>query len=483
MNVPLRSTVARGLSWSFLNAMVSRLGTLVSGIVLARILLPEDYGVFAVALVTMTALLSINELGVSLPLLRWDEARARAAAPTVATLCLVSSSVLFVSCLVLAPAFAALMNAPQATPLLRVLAVSVLLDAVTTVPNAWLTRGFRQRRRMGIDMVAFAASTTVALLLATVGDAGAWSLVLAYLVANLVTAVAMVGGDPTALRPGLDRTHLRAVLSFGLPLAGASAVNFAVLNVDYLIVGVVLGPVALGYYLLAFNLSSFPVNVISAATRRVSTAGFAALAPGREGAGAAFAGALRLVLTVAGPLCAVLAALAGPVVGVVYGEKWLPAAPALAFLVVLGLFRVLSDLAYDYLVAAGAGRASVLLQSLWLVVLVPVVWWSAGAGGFYGVAAGHAAVSVLLMAPATLVALSSADVPVGRTLRLALRPAVASLAAFAAAAVTVQLVDQPLGQLLLGTLAAGSAALLVLLPMRRELASTLALLRPDAAAV
>ena len=57
--------VGRGLGWSFLNNVVSRLGTRPSGIVLARLLAPADFGVFAVALVVLDAGLSMNELGVA----------------------------------------------------------------------------------------------------------------------------------------------------------------------------------------------------------------------------------------------------------------------------------------------------------------------------------------------------------------------------------------------------------------------------------
>src|SRR4029453_10368021 len=83
----LGTLVRKGLGWSFLNTVVGRVGTVLVGIVLARLLTPADYGVFAVALVALNALLSMNELGVSLAIVRWPGAldRLGPTGPTLAT--------------------------------------------------------------------------------------------------------------------------------------------------------------------------------------------------------------------------------------------------------------------------------------------------------------------------------------------------------------------------------------------------------------
>lgn len=84
------------------------------------------------------------------------------------------------------------------------------------------------------------------------------------------------------------------------------------------------------------------------------------------------------------PLCVLLAALAGPIVELVYGERWLPAAAALPWLMGLGLVRIGCELAYDCLVAIGHRRSLIGVQGLWLAVLVPVLVAGAGAGGIEG---------------------------------------------------------------------------------------------------
>src|SRR6478752_5272258 len=76
---------SRAFGWSFGNTVAARLGTLAIGIALARVLGPEEFGIFAIATVALLAVLSFNELGVSLAVIRWRD-DPRTVAPTINTI-------------------------------------------------------------------------------------------------------------------------------------------------------------------------------------------------------------------------------------------------------------------------------------------------------------------------------------------------------------------------------------------------------------
>ena len=116
------SRAGRALGLNLVNTMVSRLGTLAIGIALARILGPEEFGTFAVALLALLAVLSFSELGVSLAIVRWPGS-PREIAPTVATISMLSSIVFCVVSVAAAPWFCEVMGAPDATSVVRVLAL------------------------------------------------------------------------------------------------------------------------------------------------------------------------------------------------------------------------------------------------------------------------------------------------------------------------------------------------------------------------
>ncbi|MBT2409890.1 oligosaccharide flippase family protein [Streptomyces sp. ISL-12] len=401
--------VRSAAGWSLANTMVMRLGNFATGIVLARFALgPAEWGVYGIAQTVLLVLLSANELGVSLAVVRWD-GDPRRFAPTVLTLATASSVLLYAGLFVTAPTVAGLLDSPDATGVLRVMCLCLVIDGVAQVPANFLTREFAQGKRMVIDALNFVLSTAVTLMLAFAGW-GAMSFAWGAVAGNVAALVGCAVAAPGTLRFGWDPEQARALLRFGLPLAGASLLALAVVNVDTMVVGSTLGGVSLGFYVLAFNMSGWPVRVISEAARRVSFAGFSRLAGSPGALADGFSRALGVLVAGTVPLCVLLGGLAAPVVELVYGSTWVPAAAALPWLMALGLIRIGCELAYDCLVAAGQRRSLILVQGLWVAALVPVLIAGARLDGIVGVAQGHVLVAAGLIVPVFLYALGRAGV-------------------------------------------------------------------------
>ncbi|MFJ3978126.1 oligosaccharide flippase family protein [Streptomyces sp. NPDC090021] len=460
--------VGSAAKWSLINTVVMRLGNFATGIILARYFLgPEAWGVYGIAQTVLLVLLSANELGVSLAIVRW-EGDPRRFAPTVLTLSAVSSCLLYAVLFATAPAVADVLGSPEASGVLRVMCLCVVLDGLSQVPAGFLTREFAQGRRMAVDALNFVLSTAVTLLLAVQGW-GAMSFAWGSVVGNVAALIGCCLAAPGTLRFGWDREQARALLKFGLPLAGASMLALGVVNVDTMVVGSTLDPLALGFYVLAFNISGWPVRIISEAARRVSFAGFSRLADSPQALATGFARALGVVTAATVPLCVLLAALAAPVIGLVYGERWLPAAGALPWLMALGLVRIGCELAYDCLVAIGRRRSLIGVQALWLVLLIPALVIGARGGGIVGVAQGHVVVAAAIVVPVFLLALHRGGIPLGTVARACAWP----LLGGAVMTAVLLVLERHLGDsvpALLATATAGTLCYAVcLLPARKTL--------------
>lgn len=412
--------VTKALGLSFLNTAVGRLGTVLTGILLAHILVPADFGAFAVALVALTALLSINELGVSIALVRWP-GNPRDIAPTVNTISMISSGVLYAICWFGAPEFADQLGSPGAAGVVRLLCGSVLIDGATAAAAQFVNREFRQGARLVVDFVNLGLTTGVTVAFALAGF-GPWSLAIGRLVGNGLSAVLLFRLVSLWPKLGFDRRYARELIRMGLPLAGASLLTVAMLNVDYVITGHVLGAVALGLYLQAFNLASWPVNMFSTVVRRVSLAAFARVQHDPEKRQEVLARLTGLLMAATLPVCALLGLLALPLVTTLYGREWQGATGALEFLVILGAVRVAGELGYDYLVALGYGRRTMWLQAGWFAALVVFLPIGARLDGIRGVGGAHAAVAVLLVLPAFAFAIRTTGVPIGVLARAIARP-------------------------------------------------------------
>ncbi len=401
---------SKALGWSFANTLVSRLGTLGIGIVLARILGPEAFGTYAVAFVALMAILSFNELGVSLAIVRWP-GDPKDIAPTVTTVSIATSALLCAVGFVLAPFYTAAMGDAGATPVVRLLLLTVLIDGAAASPAALLQRSFRQDKRMVIDQANVWIGAILSVVLAVVG-LGPMSLAVGRLAGSVVAGVMFVSYSPIPYRLGFDRAKLRPLLAFGLPLAGASIVFFAVGYADQLVVGGVLGSTALGFYVLATNLSSWPVNMFSQPLRSVAPAAFARLQHDPDQRSAVLRSLLGVLASATIPVCFFLAGSAAAVVRFVYGEVWEPAAVVLAWLAVLSVFRIFYELVYDYIVVLGFSRSILAIQLWWLIVLVPALVLGAHWAGLLGVGIAQVAVAALLVFPVYLWRLHTAGVSI-----------------------------------------------------------------------
>lgn len=394
---PASGRPATALAWSLGNTLAAKVGTLAIGVVIARLLGPEQFGTYAVAYVALLAVLSFNELGVSLAIVRWPE-DPRAIAGTVMVISLASSGVLAVLMVLGAPVFTSLMGDPGATPLVRLLALAVLVNGAVAVPAALLQRYFRQGRRTLADQVNVWLGAVVSLGLVLLG-VGPASLVLGRLAGSLGSAVVLVRHLPVRFSLRVDPDNLRPLLAFGLPLAAASIVVFAVGFVDQVVVGALLGPVALGYYVLAFNLASWPVHLLSQPLRMVAPALFARMQHDPALMSRSFGQVLRPLLAVAVPGCLALAAVAPDVVRLVYGEAWAPAGVVLRWLAVAAVVRIVGELCYDYLVVRSRSRLIMLTQVAWLVALVPALTLGVRLDGLRGAAVSQVVVGLLVVLP------------------------------------------------------------------------------------
>jgi O-antigen/teichoic acid export membrane protein len=462
--------VKRGLRWSFAGMSAVRLGTFLSGLVMARILSPVDFGIYTVGAVALLLTASINDIGIEPTLVRWPGSFDEVA-PTATTVVMASSVLIFATFWFAASPFAEFLNAPSGTDIVRLMSVGLIISGAFTVPSALNAREFRQHVRMigEIGGTAVTIGTTIALAVAGLGP---YSLAWGHILGNLTVGLVLFVGSPKRYRPGFDLKLARRLVLDGLPLAGALLLGIAILNVDYLVVGSVLGATALGFYLLAWNLSSWPINLFSAAINRVSVPAFARLQHDRDASSHAFTHSIRLVVAITLPFCVLLSALAEPAVRVLYGDNWNNAATPLRFLAGVAAVRAATLLATDLLVAGGSGRVTFGLQALWLAILTPALIVGAHLQGIGGVGAGHLLVALLDATPAFLVALHHRSVSSRQLAHATSRPILGAAVTGLVAATVTTLPVGDVAQLATGGLLGLGAYLVVVRPIWSPLVET-----------
>lgn len=449
----------RGLTWSLMGAFATKLGSLALGLVLARLLTPADFGIYAIALAVTAFAMHVNDAGIIAACVQW-RGKLDAMAPTGAAIAALTSIVIYGALWFSAPGIAALSGAHEATPVIRVLTLMIIVDGFTAVPVAAMMRKFEQDRLTKANMIGWVANTAVALPLAF-GGAGAYSFAAGQVAGSIVIAALVFRMVDLPLRFGFDKAIAKKLLRFGVPLATSLGIEAVLLNVDFIIVGNVLGVVAVGYYLLAFNVSNWVPGLIGTPVRYVSVPSFSRLA--EQNAEALALGVRRsvpLLVTAVLPIAVVMATLSDPLVELLYGDKWGPSAVALRYLMVLTVVRMLTSLAFDILTGLGATRFTVWLNAGWAVALLPALWIGTSVDGIRGTAIAHAVVALFVALPLAVLALRLAGVSLIPVLPALVRPTLGAAVAAAVIVLTDSVVN---AGSLVRLLVAGGAGLIVYL--------------------
>jgi lipopolysaccharide exporter len=459
----LAAKVRRGAFWSLANTALLKVASLLITAVVAHILNPRDFGVFTVAMTAYAIVSSVGELGVSSCLIRADLDIERLA-PTMVTVSWVTSALQAAAMYAFARPIASALGSADAAGPIRVMALVLIIVGLFAVPSAQLVRSFRQEKLFLAEAISFVFSTAVLILLARSGSgamAFAWSRVVGQLVSGLVLFFSVRRN----YRPGLVRSAFSMLWKFGVPLGSANVISFILLNTDYALIGHLLGAVALGIYVLAFNVASWPGALLGAMINNVSMPAFSRVKHDPQALGPAITDAVRAIALVVMPISALTMALAGPLVVTLYGAKWAASSSVLVILALYGAISIMCVLFSNILAGLGRSRLLFVVQLVWLVGLVPAMAVGVHVDGVVGAAVAHIVVLGPLVLPCYLVALKrTADVRLWALAR-AILPAllVAAAAAFAAVGAASQFAS-PLAQLITGAAAGGLIYLLATAP-------------------
>lgn len=365
--------------WSTLDLLIRQGFQFVVSVVLARLLTPSDFGL--IALLTFFTSLSIVFVqgGLATALIqRRDTSIEEESA--VFWLNLLASVVFGAVLLAIAPGIARLYEQPLLAPLMGVAAAQIVLSALGAVQGSLLSRELRfdQLMKTGIASSFISGAAGIAAALA---GWGVWALATQMIAAAAIgTATLWWVSDWRPILHFRPRT-LRRLFAFGSWLSLSSTLDVLYTQGFALLLGKIYGVSELGLYNRASSTQLLPSNVLSLVIARVALPLFSA----RSGDPVAVRRGVRLAIGISMllnlPLMLGLSLLARPVIGVLFGAQWLPAAPILSILALGGGLLPLHVINLQVLLAhGGSGRFFSIEAAKKLVGIVCIV-----VGSFFGI--------------------------------------------------------------------------------------------------
>jgi O-antigen/teichoic acid export membrane protein len=424
----LAGRAVRGTFWVMLTfGLLKSLG-LVTNLILARLLAPADFGLVAFAMIAIRALALLRDLGVPEALI-YDRQDVRQVGGTALTINVVMAFGLAAVVVIAAPYLAGLGGNDAITNIVIVLAVGLVAEAAGSVQRAWFAREFEFRRALIPGTLPVALSGISSIVLALNGF-GAWSLVYGYLARTVSSTFVLWLCSDVRPWPRFDSAVARRLLGYGSHVSYNSVLGFVNSNLDYFIIGAVLGSSALGSYTLAFTLAVLPSAMIS---ENVATSTFPAYTRIRNDMDSLrrmFLDTSKLVTFVV-VLLAIGMYLCSPSwVPFLLGEQWRPAIAVLLILIPFAITRALSYTFNPLYKAVGRPDLVWKLRLIRLVLTVPVLGLAVRAG-VEGVAIGQGLLQVIFLSLNAVRLTGTIDLPVRRYLQELRGPVLATAASLA----------------------------------------------------
>src|SRR5215211_2618814 len=372
------------LVWAGAADAAGKLLVFVATLVLARLLVPSEFGLVAFCLSVVYALEYVGDLGLGAALIYRSDAEDPRVSSTAFWIGIIGSLVLYAACWLVAPLLADVGPGEEVVSLFRVLALYFPLTALGKAHEYRLRRSLGFRTLFGPKLASGVTKGAVSIALAVAG-AGAWSLVIGQIAGALAQSTGLWLVHPFRPRLVISRRHLPSMMRFGLGIVAVGVLGQGAKNFDYIIVGGKLGAAALGVYYLAFRL---PELVIMTGFRVAGEVLFPFYARLRgtqpedidDELRRGYVQTIRLGAMVAWPAAFGMAALALPLVLTLYGEEWRSAAAPMAWVAVWAGLASLATMPGAVFKALGRSWLLTATGLMQIAILFPAIWFAAPHG-------------------------------------------------------------------------------------------------------
>ena len=327
------------MKWGTISLVVARITRILSMVVLARLLSPQIFGIFAMANTAIHTIAVFREIGFGaayIQRLDKDEVDSQIAVNTAFSLGLIIDFFVFSAIFCGAPLIANFFDTNELTNVLRVLAIIFLLEPVIGICNAILAKRLDFGKIALSEIAQVSVYASVAIIFAALGFE-VWGLILAVVASKITTSILLV--KLSGWRPGFQIKFVLVKEMFGFgkfmwAFAALSAVGGAL---DRVLIGKYWGAANLGYYHLAFNLCNLPASAFSQLINKITFPAFSKLQQDPDRIKSALLRIISNVSMLVMPASFGLVAVADEFIITIFGSQWVGTIPLIKILAFYGL--------------------------------------------------------------------------------------------------------------------------------------------------
>lgn len=371
----IKKSFFRGVFWTTIETLINRSFGFIIQLVLARLLFPEDYGLVGMAAVFINFLMVFNDLGMNAALVQRKKEKLNSLHYDTAFWTGVVWSVFLYLLIVfiITPITATFYSEEKIKMIMPILSLSILVSPINLVHRAQLIKSMDFKKLAIINNVSSIFAGTLALILAYLG-VGVWALVFYSVVGGILGIPMFFNATKWLPKLRWGKQEFKDIFGFGVYTTGTSLANSIITNIDYLLVGKLVGTAALGIYTFAYVLTNILRNQIVAIINKVIYPVYASMQDDKKQMLVVFTKVVSINNLIVYPIILGLYLFAEDVLPIFFGNKWSEAVPIVEILCFAVFLQMLNNSHTALLRAAGEVKLELYLQIIKCVLFyVPFI--------------------------------------------------------------------------------------------------------------
>lgn len=386
----VKNKIVGGVFWTALEIIINRGFGLLVQLILARILFPSDYGLVGMATVSIAFINVFNDLGMNAALVQKKVNKLSPAHfDTVFWTGVFWSVLLYVIIFFIgAPLTSTFYNEPELKKIIPVISLSLLISPINSVHKAKLVKSLEFKKLAIISNISSIISGIVGLVLAYIGF-GVWALIFNSIAGALISVPLYFKATKWLPRFIWEKRAFDETFGFGVYTTGTSLFNYLIGNIDYLMIGKLLGTLVLGYYTFAFTITNMIRDQIVAIINKVAYPVYASIQDDKKKMKDIFLKIVSINNLAVYPVVIGLFLFGEYIIPMFFGHKWDKSLPLIRILSIAVLIQMLNNSHTMLFRAAGKVKLEFRLQLLKsLCFYIPLIATGAYLYGVEGAAIG-----------------------------------------------------------------------------------------------
>ena len=388
----LKKKALKGFSWTFFQLFSNQLFSFFVSIILARLLLPEEFGLIGMLTIFIALSETLINSGLSYSLIRSENLDDEDYS-TVFFFNLLVSLIIYIIIFFLAPYIASFYNQEILTMLIRVYSITFIINAFSTVQTTRLTKIMDFKTQMKVSIPSLVIGSSIGIYMAYNGF-GVWSLVWNIIIQSLLSSIQLwywTNWKPTFV---FNIEKFKYHFNFGFKLMLSSVLDVVFKNSYAIIIGKYYTASDVGYYNRADSFQMLPVKSLSMVISKVTFPLFSEIQNDNIKLKNIYKKIMQMVIFISTPCLVLMSVLAEPLFTFVFTEKWLPSVPYFQILCLTGLLYPLHSYNLQILNVKGRSDLFLKLEILKKIILAFIIIISFNFG-IYGLLYGSVISSII----------------------------------------------------------------------------------------